>query len=68
MIVPPVKELITPVTAERRDEKKDVAVALVIVAEPAERTLTDAEEMLVVARVLCPDTVSAVAEAVASTV
>mgnify|MGYP003501627664 FL=1 len=34
VIVPPVKELITPVTAERSDEKNDVAVALVIEVLP----------------------------------
>lgn len=53
VIVPPVKELITPVTAERSDEKNDVAVALVREVLP---------------RVDCPLTVSAVADAVLSTV
>ena len=56
-------------------EKRLVAVALITIAEVADKTLTDADEIVVVARVevpvtvrvpprlVCPDTVSAVAEA-----
>ena len=51
--------------ATREEMKELVVVALVTIADVADRRpLTDADEMLVVASTVCPLTVRAVAEAV----